>query len=289
GLYSNKHADVANCCIHHCALDAIIVSWTGLKDTDPVYTHTIKNVTATYNGRQGISWVGGNNLTVVNSEFSSTGKALNNGVPVISKPSAGIDIEIESSIIKNGNFIGCRIYDNAGPGLSSIGHDTYNINFKNCTFIGTTNSAAYPKSQGFSFDSCTFVGMVQRIFGSADKSKAISFKDCLFTMDKKRSPNGKVFGKSWEFYEGQNVIFDHCVFDAKSRRLPIFNTPEIVFLNCTFSQNSDENFDAAAIFKGTTKFVMKGKGKIDASKTIVRGALIYNNQKIKDLNQVRDQ
>ncbi|MDQ6905007.1 MAG: hypothetical protein M3139_18600, partial [Bacteroidota bacterium] len=87
----------------------------------------------------------------------------------------------------------------------------------------------------------------------------------------------------------QNVIFDHCVFDAKSRRLPIFNTPEIVFLNCTFSQNSDENFDAAAIFKGTTKFFMKGKGKIDASKTIVKGALIYNNQRIKDLNQVRDQ
>ncbi len=289
GLYNNKHADIANCNIHHCALDAIIVSWTGLKDTDPVYRHTIKNVKAAYNGRQGISWVGGNSLTVINSEFSSTGKAFNNDAPVVSKPSAGIDIEIEESIIKNGNFVGCRIYDNAGPGLSSIGHDTYNIHFKKCTFIGTTNSAAYPKSQGFSFDSCTFVGKVERIFGSADKSKAISFKDCLFTMDKKRSPNGKVFGESWEFYEGQNVIFDNCVFDAAGKRLPIFNTAEIVFLNCKFSQNSDENFNAAATFKGTTQFLMKGKGKIDASKTIVEGVLIYNAQKIKDLKKVKEQ
>lgn len=289
GLYSNKKVDIADCYIHHCALDAIIVSWTGLKDTDPIYDHTIKNVKAEYNGRQGISWVGGNNLTVINSEFFSTGKAFNKGLPVVSKPSAGIDIEIEESIIKNGNFISCKIYDNAGPGLSSIGYDTYNIHFKKCTFIGTTNSAAYAKSQGFSFDSCTFVGKVERIFGSSDKSKAINFKDCLFTMDKKRSPNGKVFGESWEFYEGQNVIFDHCEFDADTKRLPIFNTTEIVFLNCKFSQNSDQDFNAAAIFKGSTNFVMKGKGKIDASKATVEGELIYNDKKIIVLKQVNFQ
>lgn len=151
-MYNNKQVDIADCYIHHCALDAILIGWTGLKETDLIYPHTIKNVKATYNGRQGLSWVGGNNLTVIKSEFSSTGKALNNGRLVVSKPSAGIDIEIEESIIKNGNFINCMIYDNSGPGLSSIGHDTYNINFKKCTFIGTTNSAIYPKSQGFKFD-----------------------------------------------------------------------------------------------------------------------------------------
>ena len=45
-------------------------------------------------------------------------------------------------------------------------------------------------------------------------------------------------------------------------------------------------FNAPAIFKGTTKFVMKGKGKIDASKATVEGELIYNDQKVKDLKQV---
>ena len=287
GLYSNKKALVSDCYIHHCALDGIIVSWTGLKDTDPIYPHTIRNVIARYNGRQGLSWVGGNNLTVINSEFSSTGKAFNNNIPVISKPSAGIDIEIENSIIRNGNFINCLVSDNAGPGIISIGHDTYNINFKKCTFIGTTNSAAYPKSQGFSFDSCTFVGKVERIFGSEDKSKAISFKDCLFTMDSTLSPNGKVFGDHCEFYEAQNVIFDHCTFDAGNRNLPVFNTPEITFLNCTFSQNSNKDFNAAAFFKGTTKFIMKGKGKINTSEATFEGAVIYNNEKISNLKNIK--
>ncbi|MEO7393554.1 MAG: hypothetical protein ABIU11_01350 [Chitinophagaceae bacterium] len=286
GASYNKNVDIADCYIHHCALDGILITWKGLKDTDPIYPHSIKNVKAQFNGRQGLSWVGGNDLTVINSEFSSTGKAYNNGLPVVSKPSAGIDIEIEESIIKNGNFINCRIYNNAGPGISSIGHSTRNINFKKCTFIGTTNSAAYPKSQGFSFDSCTFVGMVQRIYGSADKSKAISFKNCLFTMDKKRSPNGKVFGETWEFYEGQNVIFDNCVFDARTKRLPVFNTTEIVFLNCTFSQHSDKDFNGAAIFRGTTKFIMRGKGKLNPALSSFQGIILYNNQKSSDIKNI---
>ena len=285
-VYNNKNVNIADCYIHHCALDAVLIGWTGLKNSDPIFPHTLKNVRARYNGRQGLSWVGGNSLTVINSEFSSTGKAFNNGVPVVSKPSAGIDIEIEGSIIKNGNFINCLVYDNAGPGLSSIGHDTYNINFKKVTFMGTTNSAAYPKSQGFSFDSCVFVGKVERIFGSPDKSKAISFKNSLFTMDTKRSPNGKVFGDYCEFYEGQNVVFDNCEFNAGNKQLPIFNNKEIVFLNCRFYQNSNNNFKASAIFKGTTKFVMKGKGKLDAAEAYFEGEIIYNKKKITDIKKV---
>lgn len=280
GLYGNKEAKVADCYIHHCALDGIIAAWPGLKDTDPIYPHTIINVRAEYNGRQGLSWVGGNNLTVINCKFSSTGKALNNGIPVVSKPSAGIDIEIENSIIKNGSFANCFIYDNAGPGVISIGQNTHNIHFRKCTFIGTTSSAAYPESQNFSFDSCTFVGMVQRIFGSAEKEKAVSFKDCSFTMDSTLSPNGKVFGNTWEFYDAKNALFDHCIFNAQGKSLPTFNTPEIIFLNCTFFQNSNKDFDAAAIFKGTTKFIMKGEGKLNTERSKFHGTILYNDEKL---------
>lgn len=290
GLYNNKNVEIADCYIHHCALDGILVGWTGLKDTDPIYPHTIKNVKVKYNGRQGLSWIGGNNLQVFNSEFSSTGKALNKGVPVVSKPTAGIDIEIENSIIKNGYFINCLFYDNAGNGIISIHNgitDTENIHFKKTTFIGTTNSAAYLKTPGLSFDSCVFVGKVERIFGSADKKKAISFKNCLFTMDKKKSPNGKVFANHCEFYEGQNVVFDNCEFNSGTTRLPVFNNKEIVFLNCRFYQNSNINFDASAIFKGTTKFIMKGKGKLDATEAKFEGKIIYNNQITSDIRNVK--
>lgn len=279
-LFNNKSVLVEDCYIHHCGLDAIVVAWTGLTENDPIYPHVIKNVKATYNGRQSLSWVGGNSLTVTDSEFSSTGKAFNKKVPVVSKPSAGIDIEIEESIIRNGNFINCMVNDNAGPGVISIGHDTYNINFKNSTFIGTTNSAVYPKSQGFSFDSCTFVGKVERIFGSADKAKAISFKNSLFTMDVSKSPTGKVFGEYCEFYEGTNVVFENCEFNAGSRRLPVFSNREITFLNCSFQQDNAVDFNASATFKGINKFNLKGKGNLEKSQSKFDGSVLLNNRKI---------
>ncbi|MEO8860491.1 MAG: hypothetical protein ABI358_03660 [Ginsengibacter sp.] len=282
-LYKDKKAEIIDCYIHHCALDAIIITWPGLKNTDPIYPHTIKNVIARFNGRQGLSWVGGNNLTVINSEFSSTGKSMNKGMPVIGLPSAGIDIENEDAIIKNGNFINCVVYNNAGYGLSSIGNDTYNINFKKTTFIGTTNDAAFPKSQCFSFDSCVFVGRVVGINGSSEKAKANYFKNCLFTMDKKRSPNGKVFGPYNAFYDAQNVVFDNCEFDAGSTQLPVFNQKEIEFINCKFIQNSDKNFRAVATFKGTTKFLLKGKGKLNASEGTFEGKVLINNKTVTDV------
>ena len=286
-VYNNKKVDIEDCYIHHCGLDAIIVGWTGLKKSDPIYYHTIKNVRALFNGRQGLSWVGGNDLTVINSEFSSTGKALNKGGPVKSEPGAGIDIEIEESIIRNGSFINCFVFDNSGSGIISIAHDTYNINFDSCTFIGTTNSAAYPRSQCFSFSNCTFVGKVERILGATDKTKATFFKNCLFTMDSTMSPNGKVFGDHCEFYEGENVIFNNCKFNADSRALPVFNNKEILFLNCEFQQKSDKDFNASANFSGTTRFIMRGKGKINKSQATFEGDIFYNNKKIadpKDLN-----
>lgn len=279
-LYNNQYVQIKDSYIHHCGLDGIIIAWTGLTDDAPAYPHTLTNVKVAYSGRQGLSWVGGNDLTITDCRFLSTGKALNKGLPIVSKPSAGIDIEIENSIIKNGHFINCLISDNAGPGVVSIGHDTHNIHFKKCTFIGTTNSAAYPKSQGFSFDSCVFVGKVERIFGSTNIAKTISFKNCIFTMDKKMSPAGQVFGDHCEFYEAENVIFERCKFDADSRALPVFSPGQIVFVNCSFRQNSNADFNAAATFKGLTRFNMEGSGKINFSDAKFEGPLIYNNKRI---------
>ncbi len=78
----------------------------------------------------------------------------------------------------------------------------------------------------------------------------------------------------------------HCTFDAGNKSLPTFNTPEIVFLNCIFSQNSDKNFNAAAIFKGTTKFVMKGKGKLNPEQSSFQGTILYNNKKFSDIKNI---
>lgn len=275
-LNQDQRVLIEDCYIHHCALDGILIAWTGLSDSDPSYPHTLRRVRCEYNGRQGLSWIGGNQLTVTDCDFSSTGKALNHGVPVVSKPSAGIDIENEGSLLRNAYFENCTAFNNAGPGLISIGQPTRNIRFSHCTFIGTTQCAAYPKSPDFHFEDCTFVGRVQRIFGSADSSKATTFRNCLFTLDPKYSPNAQVYGDTWEFYEGTHVLFDHCSFDADHHKLPTFNTPEVTFSDCSFSENSDADFQAAAIFKDTTRFVMKGSGRILTPLSRFRGPVYLN-------------
>lgn len=281
-LVNNKRAKVKNCYIHHCALDGLYIAWNGLTEKDPEYPHTVDSVMSTYNGRQAFSWIGGNSLTVTNSEFSHTGRAINNGKPVIAEPAAGIDIEIEDGIIKNGNFINCLVSDNAGYGLSTIGHRTKNINFKKVTFIGNTNYAAFPKSEDLNFDSCSFVGAIAGLYGSEDPDKASYFSHCFFTMEGSLSPDGKTFENSSKFYTAQNVVFDHCTFNAGEKRLPLFNQKEITFIDCTFIQNSNNEFRAIATFKGTTHFLMNKNSRINIAESTFQGPVIFNGKKIED-------
>ena len=99
-------------------------------------------------------------------------------------------------------------------------------------------------------------------------------------MNKERSPNGKVFGEYCAFYDGQNVIFDNCKFDAADRQLPVFNKKELEFINCKFIQNSNHNFRAIATFKGTTRFVVKGQEEIDTSNATFEGIVLYDTLKM---------
>jgi hypothetical protein len=105
-------------------------------------------------------------------------------------------------------------------------------------------------------------------------------------MDPKESPNVKVFDNSRGFYDAENVVFDTCVFDAVNKRLPVFNAKELVFINCKFIQNSNENFRDIAIFKGTTQFLMKGKGKIDASEGTFEGKVLLIIKKLRILKRL---
>ena len=60
----------------------------------------ITNSKFEYNSRQGLSWVGGNQLYVKNCKFDHTGKSQD----LASPPGAGVDIEAEGGPIRNGVF-----------------------------------------------------------------------------------------------------------------------------------------------------------------------------------------
>lgn len=82
----------------------------------------IDGVVAEYNGRQGLSWIGGNGLVVTGSRFSHTGKAVHikTKSPFFSAPGAGLDIDPnpgKPQWTSGGKFVGCEFRNNVGSGV----------------------------------------------------------------------------------------------------------------------------------------------------------------------------
>lgn len=275
-----KYAKISNASIHHCGLDGITILWNGLNDAAPRYPHILDNVKVQYCGRQALSFVGGNSLVATKCTFSHTGRLSQNGRSFYSPPSAGIDLECEDAVIKNLTFSDCLIADNVGPGLSTIGHPLKNVIFRRCTFIGTTNSAIYPKSSGLSFYDCTFIGKVERLFGSKNPEMANRFVRCVFTYECPAAFSMGVLKEQHEFYEAVNVVFDKCVFHFGDIPLPRSSGLEATFKNCELhiSNNSESRFSVN--FMGENRIILKKINVLDLTRSKKYGVLRLNGKSV---------
>ncbi len=167
---------------HHNALDGIAFGFSGLKEGDDPTPCTIEDCRFDYNGRQGFSWVGGIGLKVYRSSFNHTGKAINKGddAPLSSAPAAGLDIEAEVSVIRDGRFEDCEFIDNTGCGMVADSGDGGYTTFKNCTFQGTTNWSIWPNKPGLKFFDCKIYGSAVHGVGSANPDLATQWTRCEF-------------------------------------------------------------------------------------------------------------
>jgi hypothetical protein len=165
GIWLNRclNAAVTDVHTHHHALDGIAVLHTG---SEPTITkqHRLARVVSEYNGRQGLSWIGGKGLEVYDSKFNHTGKAKNrNGELLMSKPGAGLDIEPNAGRDEkssDGLFTRCEFVNNAGAGLlAAVGHGGYST-FDDCTFWGTTSYSLWLGQPGLKF-------VASRVYGTA--------------------------------------------------------------------------------------------------------------------------
>ena len=97
---SNRQVHVENVYTHHNCLDGFAVSWPNLHEDSTIHPHMFVDVTSEYNGRQGLSWVGGNDLKLINCRLRYTGRAVNvgTGLPFGSNPGAGLDIEANKAL-----------------------------------------------------------------------------------------------------------------------------------------------------------------------------------------------
>ena len=182
-------------------LDGIIVSNIASSEPDNI---TISNAVFEFNCRQGLSWVGGNFLTVKNCQFNHTGKSA-----YFSPPGAGVDLEAEINSISGGIFDNCQFVDNSGCGVVTAGKTVQNCRFTNCTFWGTTSWSIWVSAPSFTFTGCKIYGSIVHGYAAPSDAVATHFIRCLF---EDKPYNGQPpYGKFMIESEGAwRISFDSC-------------------------------------------------------------------------------
>jgi len=230
-MINTKNIIATNIYTHHNPLDGLSIWTDSLTATDEKTPAVLTNVTSEYNARQGMSWSGGIGLTATNCKFNHTGKAAFH-----SSPGAGLDIEAQNSVVRDGLFINCEFINNSGAGVVADSGDGGYTTFQNCTIWGTTNRALWPQKPFMRFEDCNIYGSVVNTWGSSNPAEATQFIRCNF--EDKPHPLYGIYNSGYLLdIGGDNVLFDGCTVINNTRRAIITNgvagTVE-KFKNCNF-------------------------------------------------------
>lgn len=177
GIYAsaNHRLRISDVAAHHHALDGIQIGYPGMSLASVTRPHTLYNVQSDNNGRQGLSWVGGNSLLVVHSQFNHNGKGR-----ISSSPGAGIDVEAENGICRNGVFIHTTTIDNNGSGVIADSGDSADLLFVRCLIWGTTNWSIWSRKPNVMLVGCEIYGDYPEPYVSAtDPASSTTFLECI--------------------------------------------------------------------------------------------------------------
>jgi hypothetical protein len=261
-LEDNKSTEtIRNLHSHHHGQDGIEING----DDRRASRSRFENVVSEYNGRQGVSVIGGRGYDFIGCKFNHTGRSS-----VQSAPAAGVDIEAEGSkIVRDLTFTDCEFSNNVGCGMVADAGDGAGATFTRCKFIGTTNWSAWALKPRLVFRGCLFVGTLVHPFPSRDPALAAQFHDCRFRDDPRLSPNGKVYLAGYKQHaivdmaESDNVLFNRCSFVLTHDGLLPWSW-RAIYSNCVMRQ-------AAAA-------VAYPKGNYLGSSTIVGNVNLYNSK-----------
>ena len=241
-LYGNTDVHVSKVNSHHHPLDGIAIGWTHLKEGDPATPHTLTDCVFEYNGRQGFSWVGGRGIKAYRCKFNHTGRALVDGAVLCSAPGAGLDIEAEDSVCRDGYFEDCEFVNNTGCGMVADSGDGGYSKFKNCTFWGTTSWSVWSNKPGLKYEDCNFYGSAVHAVGSPAPDLATCWTRCTF--EDKPWTDGMVYRQNSGAYlleingNMPNVLFDACTFTANTCKSIWCSADGVRFYDCTITHKA---------------------------------------------------
>jgi hypothetical protein len=139
GIFLRDNHDtetVRNVHSHHHGQDGVMVDG----DDKRRARSRFEDVVCEYNGRQGMSLIGGRGYDFLRCKFNHTGRSK-----VASAPVAGFDIEAEGGKVnRDMTFTDCEFSNNVGCGMVADSNDSEGATFTRCKFIGTTNWSAWP-------------------------------------------------------------------------------------------------------------------------------------------------
>lgn len=249
-IQNSKSITVEGVNAHHFALDGICVSNKASSTEDDI---KILNSAFEYNSRQGLSWIGGNDLKAKGCKFNHTGQGA-----FSSAPAAGVDIEAEVGPIRNGKFEDCEFVNNKGCGLVADSGDSGFCEFKECTFWGVGNWSIWVTKPAFTFKDCQIYGSVVHGFSAPTDREATKFIDCHF--EDKPYKGREPFGNFLVETNGiKRMSFTGCTFVTHKKKLIWFEfsrgwKPEekYQFRDCRFTMYNDNlpQGDFIAVIRG---------------------------------------
>lgn len=198
---------ISNCNISNFSCDGIYIANMGQELK--TYKIVVDKCKVNYCGRNGLSWIGGEDIRVTNSVFSNQGQGL-----VQESPGAGISVEVEnSSFCRKGYFYNCIAENNSGSAITSGSKSlATDVVFKKCSAASPGYYTVFADAAKHRFEDCRFYGTVLVWYRAAGADDAVQFRRCVFEENYKGK---KMYDGSYQLgVEATATIIDSCEFRA---------------------------------------------------------------------------
>jgi hypothetical protein len=198
----------------------------------------------------------------------------------MSAPTAGVDMEEETGIIRDITFIDSEFVGNRGAATLAVGN-VGDVRYERCSFSGPGWAFWVGGAVRTVFQGCTFTGSGTNGGGNKDPALATKFMDCLFTDNPKLMPAGvKTFASAYVPDLGggsENILFERCRWEMTSAKAGLpYSYSNTIYRDCTMSNAAGPSVTLGR-YLGTN--VIKGRANLDGA--IIAGRVILNGQILK--------